>query len=56
MRYSQILTVGLQTLHVDLVLIRLLDMGFNGMLSDPHSRFTHPTCGSGFNQIVGYGI
>ena len=56
MRYSQILTVVLHTLYVDLVLIRFLDMGFNGMLSDPCCMYTGPTCGFGFNQIGGHGI
>ena len=32
---------------MELVLIRLMDMGFNGMFSDPHCRYTG---GSGFNQ------
>ena len=44
---SQILTVptGLQ---VDLVLIRLVDVGFSGMFSDPHYTYM-PTGGFGFN-------
>ena len=33
---SQIHTVGIQRLQLDLILIRLEDMGFNGMFSDPH--------------------
>ena len=33
---SQILTVCIQDLQVDLVLIRLVDRGFNGMFSNPH--------------------
>ena len=36
MGYSEILTAGIQELHVDLVLIRLVDMSFNGMFSNPH--------------------
>ena len=53
---SQILTVDLQDLQVDLVLIRLVDMGFNWMFSYPHCRFTRHTGGSGFNQIGGHGF
>ena len=30
-----------------------MDMNFNGILSDPHSRYTRPTGGSDFNQIGG---
>ena len=39
---------------LDLVLIRLEDMSFNGMFSDPHFRYTGPEGGSGFNQIGGH--
>ena len=37
---SQILSVGTHGLHVDLSLIRLVDMGFNGMFPDPLCRYT----------------
>ena len=47
---SEILTVGIQVLPVDSVLIRLVDMGFNGMLSDFHSRYKGTTCD--LNQIA----
>ena len=36
---------------MDLVLIRLEDMSFNGMFSDLYCRYRGPTAGSGFNQI-----
>ena len=36
MGYSQILTVGKQDLQVDLVLMRLVDMTFSRVFSDPH--------------------
>ena len=36
---------------MDLVLIKLEDMIFNEMFSDPHFRYSVPTCGFGFNQI-----
>ena len=41
---------------MDLVLIRPVDMGFNGMISDPHCMYTEPIGGSGFNQTSGYGF
>ena len=41
---------------MNLVLIRLVDMAFSGMFSDPHCRYTGPTCESGFNQIGGHGF
>ena len=41
---SQILAVDIQGLLVDLGLIRFVDMGFNGMFSDPHCRYTGSTC------------
>ena len=53
---SQILTVGTQGLQVNLVLIRLVDMGFNGMFSDSYCRYTGPTGKSGFNQVGGHGF
>ena len=53
---SQIFTVGMQDLLVDLVLIRLVDRGFNGMFSNPHCMYTGSTGGSGFNQIGGQGF
>ena len=53
---SHILTVGIQGLYVDLVLIRLVDMGFNGMFSYPHCRYTLDIGGSGFKQIGGHGF
>ena len=31
-------------------------MGFNGMFSDPHCRYTRPTGGYDFNQIGGHGF
>ena len=49
---SHILTIGTQCLQVDLVLIRLVDMGFNGMFTYPHYRYTVPTGGSGFNHTL----
>ena len=53
---SQILTEGIHGIHVDLVLIRLVDMGFRGMFSDPYCRCTGPTYVSGFNQTGGHGF
>ena len=46
---SQIPTVGIQDQQVDLVLIRLVDISFNDLFSDPHCRYTGPTGGFGFN-------
>ena len=40
--------------QVDLILIRLVDMSFQGMFSDPHYRYAGPTGGSDFNQIGGH--
>ena len=37
---SQIITVGILGIHVDLVLIRSVDFSFSGMFSDPHCRYT----------------
>ena len=51
---SPILTVCIQGLQVDLTLIRLVDIGYSGMFSDHHSRYTRLTSGSGFNQIGGH--
>ena len=51
---SQIFTVGIEVLQLDLVLIRLGDMSFNGMFSDLYCRYTGPEGGSGFNQIGGH--
>ena len=53
---SQIFTVIIQGLQVDLVSIRLVDMGFNRMFSDPHCCYTGPTGGFGLNQIGGHGF
>ena len=39
---------------MEMVLIRLVNMGSNGMFSDPHSRYTGPTGGACFNQIGGH--
>ena len=41
-------------IQVDLVLIRLVDMGFSEMFSYPHCK--GPTCGSGLNQTGGHGF
>ena len=46
---SQILTVGIHDLQVDYVLIRLADMGFNDLFSDPHCWCTGSTGGLCFN-------
>ena len=42
----------MQGLQVDLVLIRLVDMGFNRFFSDSDCGYARPTGGSGFNQIT----
>ena len=39
---------------MELVLIRLVDMGSNWRFSDPRCRYTGPTGGAGFNQIRGH--
>ena len=39
---------------MDLVLITLVDKGFNGMFSNPHCRYTWLTAGSSFNHIGGH--
>ena len=49
-------SLGIQGLPVDLVLIRLVDMGFNGMFSDSCCGYTEPTCGSIFNLVGGHGF
>ena len=41
---------------MDLGLIRLVDMGFNGMFIYLYYRYTGPIGGSGFNQIGGHGF
>ena len=39
---------------MDLVLIRLVDMNFNGVFSDVHRSCIGYSGGSGFNQIGGH--
>ena len=39
---------------MDLVLIKLVDLSFNGVFLDPHCRYTQPTGGSSFNQTGGH--
>ena len=39
----QILTVGMHNLQLHLSLNKLVVMGFNGMLPDPHCRYAQPT-------------
>ena len=39
MQCSQILTTCLEGLHVDLILIKQVDIGFKGMFSDSHNRY-----------------
>ena len=46
MRCSQIFTVGVHGLHVDLVLFRLVDMGLSEMFSYLHCMYLEPTCES----------
>ena len=41
---------------MDLGLIRLVDMDFEGMFIYLHYRYTGPIGGSGFNQIGGHGF
>ena len=53
---SQILTVDIQCLQVDLILIRLMDMSFSVMFSDPHCRYTMPSGRSHVDQIGGHGF
>ena len=47
--YSQIFTASIHGLQVNLVLIRLVAMGFNWVFSDLYCRYTWPTGESGFN-------
>ena len=57
---SKIFTVYIQGLQKYLLLIRLIDMGFNGMFSDPHCRYIGLTVGSvlirfidmGYNRMI----
>ena len=49
---SQILTIGIQDLEVDLLLFRLVDMRFNGMFSNPHYRYTRSRSGSVLIRLV----
>ena len=51
-----VLTVGLQPLWMDLVLIRLADRVLNAIFADPDCRFSSIMDGSGFNQIDGQGF
>ena len=37
-----------------MVLIRLVDVCFSGVFSDPHCKYTMPEGGSGFNHISGH--
>ena len=41
---------------MDLVLIRLVDMGFNRVFSASHCMYARPTGGSGFNQTGRHGF
>ena len=41
---------------MDLVLIILVNMGYNRIVSDPHSRYTGSSSGFGINQIGGHGF
>ena len=54
--FSQILTIGIQGPQVDVMLIRLVDMSFSEMFSDPHYRYTMPSGGSHVDQIGGHGF
>ena len=47
----QILTLDVLGLQVFLILIRSVDMSYNGAVSDHHCWCMQPTGGSGFNQI-----
>ena len=51
---SQTLTVGTKGVQVDLVMIRLVDTGFNGMFSNPPCRYTRLRGESDFNKIGGH--
>ena len=48
--------MGIHGLQVGVMLIRLVDMGFSEMFSDPHCGYTGPTGGSYVNQIGGHGF
>ena len=50
MKCSQIHTASIQDLHMDMILLKILDMGFNEMFLDHHFKYTVPTCGSGSNK------
>ena len=54
MQCFQILTVGMESLPVKMVLIRLVDMSHNVVFPDPHCRYGEPTDEDGFNQIGGH--
>ena len=41
---------------MDLVVIKLVDIGFNRMFSDPHCRYTGPISGSDVNTIGRHGF
>ena len=45
-------SLGINCLQVDLVLIRLSDMSFSSVFSDPHCRYSLSTGGFCFNKIV----
>ena len=54
---SQIfLTVGMQDLQVDQILIGLVDMGFSRMFSNSHCRYARPTGEFGFYQTGRHGF
>ena len=53
---SQIFTVYIQGLQKNLLLIRLVNMGFNGMFSDLHCIYTGLTEEPAFNQIGEHGF
>ena len=48
------LIVGIQDLQVNLVLIRLVDITFSRVFSDPHCGYTQLEGGYGFNHISGH--
>ena len=56
MKCSQIHTASIQDLHMDMILLKILDMGFNEMFLDHHFKYTGPTCGSSSNKTVGHGF
>ena len=53
---SQIFTVYIQGLQKNLLLIRLENMGFNGMFSDLHCIYTGLTEEPSFNQTCEHGF